>query len=151
MIKTRRETNLNNFNSCLDFGGHYNIPLITFKAFKEHKDDLSYGNTEGHNLHEGKDITVVGTPHLHEIVYKMYALALDIDISDAQMKYQEIERNNYRFWFMTYSNEDLRDIQTWLIESELEQAVGRARLLRNDCSVFLFSNYPLPQAEFKYL
>lgn len=52
---------------------------------------------------------------------------------------------------MAYDNEDLRDIQLWLIESELQQAIGRARLLRNNCSVFLFSNYPIEQAEFKYL
>jgi hypothetical protein len=127
------------------------IPLITFKTFKEDENDLNFGNTEGHNIYEGQDIAVVGTPHLHEIVYKMYAVALDVDIGDARMKYQEIERNNYRFWFMTYENKELQRIQTWLIESELEQAIGRARLLRNNCSVSLFSNYPLPQAEFKYL
>jgi hypothetical protein len=40
-----------------------------------------------------------------------------------------------------------------MIESELEQAIGRARLLRNKCTVHLFSNFPLPQAkmmEFEY-
>src|SRR5680860_131240 len=127
------------------------IPIITFKAYKPDETDLNFGNTEGHNCYEGKDIAVVGTPHLHEIVYKMYAMAFDIDITNAEMKYQEIERNNFRFWFMTYVDENLREIQLWLIESELEQAVGRARLLRNDCSVFLFSNYPIEQAEFRYL
>lgn len=127
------------------------IPIITFKAKKENEEDLNFGSTEGHNCFEGQDIAVVGTPHLHEIVYKMYAVALDIDMSDTEMKYQEIERNGYKFWFMTYKNEDLRNLQMWLIESELEQAVGRARLLRNNCSVFLFSNYPLEQAEFRYL
>jgi hypothetical protein len=127
------------------------IPIITFKAKKENEEDLNFGSTEGHNCFEGQDIAVVGTPHLHELVYKMYAVALDIDMSDTEMKYQEIERNGYKFWFMTYKNEDLRNLQLWLIESELEQAVGRARLLRNNCSVFLFSNYPLEQAEFRYL
>jgi hypothetical protein len=33
-----------------------------------------------------------------------------------------------------------------MIESDLEQAVGRARLLRYDCTVNLFSNFPLRQA-----
>lgn len=127
------------------------IPIITFKSQKDENDELNFGNTEGHNCYEGKDIAVVGTPHLNEIVYKMYAVALEVDIADKQMKYQEIERNNFKFWFMTYDNEDLRDIQIWLIESELEQAIGRARLLRNNCSVFLFANYPLDQAVFKYL
>ena len=57
-----------------------------------------------------------GHSALHEIVYKMYAVALDIDMSDTEMKYQEIERNGYKFWFMTYKNEDLRNLQMWLIE-----------------------------------
>jgi len=127
------------------------IPMITFKAYKLNENDLNYGNTEGHNCYEGKDIAVVGTPHLNETVYKMFSLGLNIDITNDEMKYQEIERNNFKFWFMTYVDENIRDIQLWLIESELEQAVGRARLLRNNCSVFLFSNYPIQQAEFRYL
>ena len=36
-----------------------------------------------------------------------------------------------------------------MIESELEQAVGRARLLRKECTVNLFSNFPLRQAIMK--
>lgn len=48
---------------------------------------------------------------------------------------------------MTYEDEFLRDIQFYMIESELEQAVGRARLLRCDCTVNLFSDFPLRQAE----
>lgn len=40
----------------------------------------------------------------------------------------------------------LRNIQFWMIESELEQAVGRARLTRCDRNVNLFSNFPLSQA-----
>ncbi len=48
---------------------------------------------------------------------------------------------------MTYADEILRAIQFYMIESELEQAVGRARLLRCDCTVNLFSDFPLRQAE----
>ena len=33
-----------------------------------------------------------------------------------------------------------------MIESELEQAVGRARLLRNSCEVHLFSSFPISQS-----
>ena len=45
----------------------------------------------------------------------------------------------------------LREIQLYLIESELIQAVGRARLLRNDCTVTVLSNLPITQADFIYL
>ena len=50
---------------------------------------------------------------------------------------------------MTYADATLRAIQFYMIESELEQAVGRARLLRCDCTVNLFSDFPLKQAELK--
>lgn len=33
------------------------------------------------------------------------------------------------------------------IESELEQCIGRARLLRQDCMVYVFSAFPCEQAE----
>ena len=47
---------------------------------------------------------------------------------------------------MTYGNKELRNIQLWSISSSLDQSIGRARLLRNDCTVYLFSNLPLDQA-----
>ena len=47
---------------------------------------------------------------------------------------------------MTYKDEKMRRLQFYFIESELEQAVGRARLLRFPCNVHLFSNFPLRQA-----
>jgi hypothetical protein len=48
---------------------------------------------------------------------------------------------------MTFENIKMRNLQFYFIESELEQAIGRARLLRYDCNVYLFSNYPCRQAE----
>jgi hypothetical protein len=57
-----------------------------------------------------------------------------------------VEHNGWRFPFTTYEDPVLRNIQFYMIESELEQAVGRARLLRCDCTVHLFSNFPLRQA-----
>lgn len=72
------------------------------------------------------------------------------DYSEEKMRYQEIEYNCCRFWFNTYDNKTLRNMQLWFINTELEQAVGRARLLRNDCTVYLYSNLPMKQAEFLY-
>jgi len=44
----------------------------------------------------------------------------------------------------------LKNIQFWIISSELEQAVGRARLLRfEEGAVHLFSNFPVSQAVFR--
>ena len=39
-------------------------------------------------------------------------------------------------------------VQTWLLSSQLEQAVGRARLLREDCRVFVYAGFPVEQAKY---
>ena len=94
---------------------------------------------------------VIGTPHCNEAVYKLYAYALSIfsnDYSSKQMMYQEVEYHNCKFWFNTYDDLTLRRIQFWYINSELEQAVGRARVLRNNCTVYLYSNFPIKQAQY---
>lgn len=40
----------------------------------------------------------------------------------------------------------IRTIQMWLIESLPEQAAGRARLLRFDCTVNVFARFPIDQS-----
>ena len=59
---------------------------------------------------------------------------------------RSITFNGVRFLFMTYQNVLLQKIQEYLISSELEQAVGRARSLRNTSTVYVFSNFPVKQA-----
>lgn len=119
--------------------------VITFK--KENIGSLHFGNTEGSNTLEGEDILVVGTPYHAEFLYKLAAFSLGMDFDeDEEMSLQLVTYNGYRFRFMTFEDEDLRAVHFWMIESELEQAVGRARLLRNDCNVHLFSNFPLSQS-----
>jgi len=90
------------------------------------------------------------TPHQPDWIYKIfaYSLGLDCDIGE-KLKTIPVEHNGYRFRFATYNDQLLRDIQFYLIESELEQAVGRARLLRMNCTINLFSNFPLRQANLK--
>ena len=124
--------------------------VITFKALEEDfnaESKMHFGATQGRNSMSGKNITVIGTPHFNNTAYLLMAYSLGYEVTDTTMKYQQIERNGYRFPFMTYNDEFLREIQLNFIESELLQAVGRARLVAHDCVVTLFSNYPLPQAE----
>ena len=120
--------------------------VITF--MKENIGELHFGNTEGSNTLEGEDILVIGTPYHADFIYKLAAFTMGLDFDeDEEMESLLVTNNGYRFWFTTYQNEDLRAVQFWMIESEFEQAVGRARLLRNPCKVDLFSNFPLRQAE----
>jgi len=43
---------------------------------------------------------------------------------------------------------DLLDLQLWAVRSQLEQAIGRARLVRNDATVVVFTSYPVRGSEF---
>lgn len=68
------------------------------------------------------------------------------DTSGSLHRYR-VERGGYSFPMMSYADKKMRNMQLFFIESELEQAVGRARLLRENCTVYVFSNYPCQQAE----
>lgn len=59
------------------------------------------------------------------------------------MGFKEIEYNGFRFMFNCYDHPELRNIQLGLIESDLIQAVYRARTLRTEAIVELYSNFPL--------
>ena len=120
--------------------------VITF--MKEDIGFLHFGNTEGSNALEGEDILVAGTPYHADFLYKLIAFTLGYDFDeDEEMTPQIICRNGYRVRINTYQNENLQKVHLWMMDSELDQATGRARLLRHDCTVHLFSRYPMKQAE----
>jgi len=120
--------------------------VITF--MKENIGSLHFGNTEGSNTLEGQDILVAGTPYHADFLYKLIAFTLDYDFDeDEKMSMQVICRNGYRVRINTYRNENLQKVHLWMMDSELDQAAGRARLLRHDCTVHLFSRFPMKQAE----
>jgi hypothetical protein len=70
-------------------------------------------------------------------------LGINFKTSDTTMGFKEIEYNGFRFMFNCYDSSELRDIQLGLIESDLIQAIGRARTLRTEATVELYSNFPL--------
>jgi len=87
------------------------------------------------------------------VVYFLTAKVLGIDFktSDLSMSYQKVIYNGFEFKFNCFNNENLRIIQFSYIESDLIQAVGRARTLRTKAKVDLYSNYPLPiSSEFRF-
>ena len=120
-------------------------------TFKKHSDGsaIYFGKTTGVDVLKGMDLDIVGTPHQPEFLYKLFAYTMGYNIdADARMNYQAVMYGDYRFWFMTFDedNDVLRNIQFWMIQSELAQAVGRARPLREKCVVNIFSNFPVHQA-----
>lgn len=127
-----------------------NIDKITFKSFKKNfmqeNNIMHFGNCVGYDGLNGCDIAVVGTSHQSELVYKLIGTSLGLDVNGDDCKIEigkKIDWKGMRFNFSTYEDEELRNIQLSMIESDQVQACGRARTLRNDCTVQLFSNLPL--------
>lgn len=123
---------------------------ISFKQFMEcYLGDLHFGNSAGCDYLKGKNLDVIGTPHIPDWIYKLFAYTIGCGFdTEAKIKFgTTVEHNGWRFRFTSFDDKVLRAIQFYIIESQLEQAVGRARLLRNQCKVNLFSNFPLNQAK----
>lgn len=112
-------------------------------------DDCHFGATSGIDKYKGQDLAVIGTPNMNPSHYIMVAKLLNLkvtalDQSTEGIKYTLVERNGYEFFYNTYSeNTMLQEIQFTFVESELLQAIGRARALRNKCTVHVFTNLPI--------
>lgn len=125
-----------------------NIPIISFKGKEKNPARIHFGNSEGINIFTGKDMIIAGTFHYPDYAYKLIAKAIypACDCSEKIHKIQ-IRKNGFQFRFMSFEESHLQEIEYYLINSELEQCIGRARLLRHNCTVYLFSNFPCRQAE----
>jgi hypothetical protein len=124
-------------------------PVITFQKYKyvfpTAHPLIHYGNCEGYDFLNGVDLAVVGTPHKNELHYLFTAYALGIDLTSVNLELQDlkIDWKGIRFRFTTYEDERLRNIQLGAIEADLVQAIGRARSLRTNAEVLVYSNLPL--------
>ena len=96
------------------------------------------------------DLAIIGTPFSNPESYKLTACWLGADVNreiDKGPKVRRVDYKNANFLLTTYSEPLLREIQFYSLESELEQCIGRARLLEHDCCVHVFSCFPCEQAE----
>ena len=131
--------------------------LITFKKYtsniKVKKDFVStglhFGNTMGINKFAGKNIAVVGTPYNHPDGDKLIGAFLGASVNtkvDKAPARRRVEYGGYSFVIPTYKDPILREVQLYRIQTDLEQSVGRARLLRNEATVLVLSAFPVAQA-----
>lgn len=137
--------------------GDEKAEIITFKeagGWEEmagcNRSGLHFGNAAGVDKLAGKDLVIIGTPYLAPAVYKLAACYLGSDVNrkiDKTPKIRRVDYKEYNFLIVTYEDPLLREIQLSSIESEMEQCIGRTRLLRNGCSVYVFSCFPCEQAE----
>lgn len=138
--------------------------MITFSTFEDNFKKAGFnvithfGNCTALNSYQGQDLLVVGTPRVNKLVYLLYAHLIDPKMQVmSTIDYKPVKRNGFEFYFNGINNDSditpvstmemLQEIQFYLIESELIQAVGRARILRFDCTVHLYSGLPLPGVE----
>lgn len=124
--------------------------VITFKSI-EHEFNTKYhfGNVEGLNHLGGRNLAVIGLPNKPDFVYCLYGLRAGMELKKSPNMYvHRIEHGGYSFSLNTFKDETLQKIQAWMLSSQLEQAVGRARLLRNNCTVTVYAGYPVEQADF---
>lgn len=122
------------------------ITFMKFKdTFKNAVNDIHFGNCSGYDTLNGQDLVVAGTPHGNVVQYYLIGRLMNIDfeITDSMMNNQIVEYNGFEFNFYCFHNPQLRMVQFYIIESNLIQAVGRGRTLRNDNTVELYSNFPL--------
>jgi hypothetical protein len=129
------------------------FPVITFRDYKHNfsnpVQEAYFWKCTGFDGLKGEDIAVVGTPHPSPTQVALYGAVLGILKSgDSVPKPQRktINHNGFSFPFTTYDDPKLRDIHLHFVESELRQAIGRARPYSEACRVIVLSNYPLPEA-----
>jgi len=126
-----------------------NKTVITFvdhkELFQNSPNEIHFGNCSGYNTLNGMDLVIVGTPHRNNIECFLLAKLMNVefDINKSPFRYQKVQYNDFEFMMNTFDNLELREIQFSLIESDMIQAVGRARSLRNSCLVEVYSGFPL--------
>ena len=137
-------------DTCIEDG----YDIITFMSLDREGRKLAawFGAVEGIDTLKGKKIAVIGTPRVNGNMYLLFAAALGVKLVGLQslMNNHKICRNGFEFRFMCYDNPELREIQLWFIETELEQSIGRARLIWFDTTVRVYSDFPVRGAKILY-
>ena len=145
------------FSIARKMAGNPQLEIITFKKFEKmegmgqmNSAGIHFGNSTGLNKLSGRDLAVIGTPYRVEEYYKLIACYLGEEVNrkeDRRPVFRRVEYKGSSFLITTYKAPILREVQLYSIESELEQCIGRARLLRKSCTVYVFSSFPCEQAQ----
>jgi hypothetical protein len=130
------------------------LPTITLAKHKKRLgeldmnivDNMHFGKVSGYDELKGQDINVLGTFFINPIAIYLYAKLLDMSIDSYEFERQIVLHNGFRFPFSTYNNQDLRSIHFYIAQTELRQAIGRSRVNTERCKVYVYSNFPLPEA-----
>jgi hypothetical protein len=120
--------------------------VITFKNLKGvfDSDDMPHGgDVMGYNYLSGKNICVAltyqkpGIVYAHKVVSKGYTLSNNWK----SISYKKVIYKGNKFMFPTFNDINMKNEQLFTIDTEIYQAVERARLIRNDATVTIFSKF----------
>lgn len=123
--------------------------IITHKGckgeFENSNNKMHFFNCSGYDELKGEDISVIGTPHKKEYQYLLLASAMGVFYKRSELKFvnQKLNWRGNSFVLPSFNDRLLTEIQCSLIESELIQAAGRNRYLRESCKTIIFSNFLL--------
>lgn len=130
------------------------LPVITHKDFKSIYPfavmDMHHGNSRGSNSLSGKDFCVAGKFTKHITFFKFLASTLNLNCTadDFKMKNQEVTFNGFKFWDTTFSHPILQKLHLEQVMGDMIQSIYRGRLIWNPSTVYVYSNVPVPQAQF---
>jgi len=124
--------------------------ILDFEKYNKNK-ILYFGKVEGIDAYKGKKLAIIGTPHTNSVYYEMLGALINGGKSPVSKKWEvkNVDFGGYQFPLNTYEAEKdelFTKIQLYCLYSQLIQAVGRARLLRYNTKVYVFSAIPLPGA-----
>ncbi len=128
-----------------------NIHMISFLQTEEADYKLDglnfkhhYGSIEGLDELKGKNLLIFGTPSPPDYVPVLIDNYTGGNSSTKDIDFKHrLYREKYTeslFWLPS-ENSSINDIYVGLIRSEIEQAIGRARLVDEDCIVYLYTKY----------
>lgn len=127
--------------------------VITYKNAKDlfdNSDDIChFGHDTGLDHLKGRFLSIIGTPQIsrQDFLLAFVAAGNSLKGRNIDMKNQVCYYNAAKFRFYAFIDKALQQFQFELINERLAQAIGRARLVRFDCTVLLVSNFPLLQSQ----
>lgn len=130
--------------------------VITYKGIKTPDNwnidpDLHFFNALGTNAYAGKSISVVGTPILPTICTLLIAKCLNFPTPITLDKlYRKVRLDDYEFKTFTFKDDNLAQLELRFARMELEQACARARSIRQNVKVSVYSSVPVRIADHYY-
>lgn len=138
--------------------------VLTYKSWTDIWKAAGFNIPEvnGHNIHlqncsgldflKGKSIIVVGKPDWNDFDYiNLFYDHFPATTPKPKKQNRVVTINGKPRKMYLWDNECLRNIQLEIIGKDLNQAVGRARALReSDARVYVFANYPVQDADEYY-